>query len=55
MKATIIRDPGNKFFPIRADWTINGLKYYNVFSTTDEARAYLIGRYGKITIKEVTQ
>ena len=52
MTATIKPNTGTAF-PIRADWTINGLKYYNVFCTVQDARDYLIGRYGRIKIKEV--
>ena len=42
------------FFPILLKWKLGAIEYSDVFVTTEQAKNYIIGRYGKVKIIDRT-
>lgn len=36
----------SEYFPVRLDWEISGIKYFDVFENDQQASDYIFGRYG---------
>ena len=51
----VISEYDSPFFPFQVSWMLGSIKYSNVLETAEQARDYIIGRFGDIQIIDKTR
>lgn len=51
----VISDYDSPYFPFQVTWKLGSVKHSNVFATAEQARGYILGRYGNVRIIDKTR